>query len=138
MGPHDAPLKTDHTSTGRRDEPKIVEVEDDEEMVTDVPKEAPKEEAAAAAPAKAKAPAVVGLSKTGEPLSQPCEADEDDKEAEGKLMPNRGNGCTLENYSWTQTLEDIELRVPLPGAPPARLVELPSLPRLEPISSRLV
>ncbi len=41
------------------------------------------------------------------------EEDEDDK---GKMKPNVGNGADLPNYSWTQTLSDIELRVPLPIA----------------------
>lgn len=38
---------------------------------------------------------------------------EDDEEDKGKLQPNSGNGCDLERYSWTQTLQDIELQVPL-------------------------
>ena len=41
------------------------------------------------------------------------EEDEDDKE---KMKPNSGNGADLANYSWTQTLGDVELRVPLPIA----------------------
>ena len=41
------------------------------------------------------------------------EADEDDK---GKLKPNQRNGADLTDYNWGQTLEEIELRIPLGGA----------------------
>lgn len=42
--------------------------------------------------------------------SKVIEDDEDEKE-KGKLMPNKGNGCDLENYKWTQTLGDIEVSI---------------------------
>jgi len=44
--------------------------------------------------------------------------DDEDPEDKGKLKPNSGNGCDLPHgrYKWTQTLEEIDLRVPLPIA----------------------
>lgn len=39
--------------------------------------------------------------------------DESEKDEIGKLKPNSGNGCTMENYSWTQTLQEVEVKIPL-------------------------
>ncbi|CAI7997131.1 Nuclear migration protein nudC, partial [Geodia barretti] len=38
--------------------------------------------------------------------------EEEDEDAKGKLKPNSGNGGDLPNYTWTQTLQEAEVRVP--------------------------
>ncbi|XP_053396977.1 nuclear migration protein nudC-like isoform X3 [Mercenaria mercenaria] len=50
--------------------------------------------------------------------------EEEDEDAKGKLKPNYGNGADLEKYSWTQTLEELEVMIPLNVSFPVKSKDL--------------
>lgn len=42
------------------------------------------------------------------------EGEEESEEDKGKLLPNYGNGSKTDTYVWTQTLQEVDVKVPVP------------------------
>jgi len=94
-----------------KDESRICEVSE-EEAIKIEEEEKRKKEAEKKRKAEQQSP-----EKEKEPTKDEDAEDEDDK---GKIKPNSKNGADLEHYNWGQTLEEIELRIPLNGTYRAR------------------
>lgn len=58
----------------------------------------------------------VNEEKEGEEAEDPADKD--------KVLPNAGNGCDLPNYQWTQTLSEVEIKIPLRTGRPMKAKDL--------------
>jgi chemotaxis protein histidine kinase CheA len=58
--------------------------------------------------------------KKKETKTKTKEEEEEDEKEKDNLAPNSGKGADLPNYKWTQTLSEVEIRIPLPVAVKAK------------------
>jgi len=96
-----------------KNQPQIQEVTEEEALKIEA-----EEKARKAATKPDKDTTAPSSSSNGEKKEE--DAEEEDEDAKGKTKPNERNGADLDKYNWGQTLQEIELRVPLNGAYKAR------------------
>lgn len=102
---HPAPVKEAHSSSSP---PPVVETA----------KEAKPTEPKASVTSEVKAEVGAGAAAD---VTKPEELKEDDDGGKG-LKPNSGNGADLERYSWTQTLAEASVQIPVPPGTKSRLI----------------
>ncbi|XP_046572534.1 nuclear migration protein nudC-like [Haliotis rubra] len=88
----------------QKEEPKIKELTDEEA-------EKLQKEISEKKSKPAESTEVNGESKEDNSGDKESDEEEDEKD-KGKLKPNSENGADLEHYRWTQTLEEVEIRIP--------------------------
>jgi len=93
-----------------KNQPQIQEVSEEEALKIEAEEKAKKTAVEASKASESKA-----TTSNGDSKDKDDKEDEEDEADKGKLEPNDRNGCDLEKYNWGQTLQEIELRVPLGG-----------------------
>jgi hypothetical protein len=104
---------------GDSDSAKICEVTDEEAVRIEAEEKAKKA-------AESATTTTTTTTTDGEPAAKKEKEEEEDEDDKGKIKPNARNGADLPRYSWGQTLEEVELRVPLGGVYKVKEVQINS------------
>ncbi|KAI3897483.1 hypothetical protein MKW92_032831 [Papaver armeniacum] len=70
---------------------------------------------------------IVQEKKPPSPTSSSSSGDDDKpakKEESNKRVPNKGNGTDMENYSWTQSLQEVTISIPVPQGTKSKSVSI--------------
>ncbi|XP_076958947.1 protein BOBBER 1-like [Bidens hawaiensis] len=57
-----------------------------------------------------------------EVVDQKMEESKDDDDKKGLRAPNKGNGLDMENYSWVQSLQEVNVTIPVPSGTKSRFI----------------
>jgi len=61
---------------------------------------------------------------TMQPVMEDKKIEVEEEEEESGELPNAGNGGTTDTYSWTQTLDDVDIRIPVPSNVKGRMLKV--------------
>lgn len=98
------------TATTTDKEPEILEITDEE--AAEIEREKEQKSAPPSTPPPKATPTVENGTPDTKDTKESNSDEEEDEDAKGKMKPNLGNGGDLPHYSWTQTLQEAEIKIP--------------------------